>query len=77
MGLLTKIMVNDKYGPGDLVPFSDKLTVAVEVHGPAWATADRVSLFVNGKKIKETKIAKSKGWRTEMERYLGYPIAET
>ena len=52
MGLLTKILVNDQYGPGDLVPFSNKLTVAVEVYGPAWTTADRVSLFVNGKKIK-------------------------
>ena len=60
MGLLTKIVVNNQYGPGDLVPFSDKLTVAVEVYGPAWTTADRVSLFVNGKKIKETKIPNSK-----------------
>jgi hypothetical protein len=60
MGLLTKMMVNDQYGPGDLVPFSDKLTVAVEVYGPAWTTADRVSLFVNGKKIKETKIPNAK-----------------
>jgi hypothetical protein len=56
LGLLTKIIVNNRYGPGELVPFSNKLTVAVEVHGPAWVTADRVSLFVNGKKIKETKI---------------------
>jgi hypothetical protein len=60
MGLLTKIVVNGQYGPGDLVPFSDKLTVAVEVHGPAWTIADRVSLFVNGKKIKEAKIPNSK-----------------
>ena len=60
LGLLTKITVNDKYGPGDLVPSSNKLTVAVEVHGPAWATADRVCLFVNGKKIRETRIDKSR-----------------
>ena len=56
LGLMTKIIVNDRYGPGELVPFSNRNTVTVEVHGPAWVRADRVSLFVNGKKIKEAKI---------------------
>ena len=59
LGLLTKMLVNDRYGAGDLVPSSDKLTVVVEVHGPGWAKADRVSLFVNGEKIREEKIGKS------------------
>ena len=36
MGLMTKITVNDKYGPGDLVPASASIKVTVEVWGPAW-----------------------------------------
>ncbi len=59
LGLLTKILVNGRYSVGDLVPSSDKLTVVVEVHGPGWVKADRVSLFVNGEKIREEKIGKS------------------
>ena len=56
LGLVTKILVNNQYGPGELVPGADILTVAVEVHGPAWAKAERVSLYANGKKIREANI---------------------
>ena len=55
-GLLAKITVNDKYGPGDLAPASKKIAVAIEVWGPSWAKADHVSLYANGKKIWEEKI---------------------
>ena len=56
LGLMTKITVNNAYGPGDIVPGSKLITVAVEVHGPAWTKADHVSLYANGKKIREEKI---------------------
>jgi hypothetical protein len=59
-GLLTKIVVNNTYGPGDLVPASREVHVAVEVSGPTWAAADRVSLYANGKKIHEHKIHPAK-----------------
>jgi hypothetical protein len=59
MGLFTKILINDDYGPGDLVPGSPSIHVTVEVSGPAWVTAERVSLYANGIKIKEEKIKKS------------------
>jgi hypothetical protein len=55
-GLLADITVNDKYGPGDLVPAADEVKVAVRVLGPAWATADRVELYVNGYKAREAAI---------------------
>jgi hypothetical protein len=55
-GLLSKIKVNDQYGPGDMAPPSEKISVTVEVWGPAWTKADHVSLYANGKKIKEEKI---------------------
>lgn len=52
-GLLTEIEVNDSYGPGELVPASDEVKIAVKVSGPSWAWADRVALYANGKKIRE------------------------
>ena len=58
LGLMTKMVVNNEYGPGHLVPIARGVTVAVEVHGPAWARADRVSLYANGKKIREGQIEK-------------------
>ena len=55
-GLLSKIKVNDQYGPGDMATGSEKIVVTVEVWGPAWAKSDHVSLYANGIKIKEEKI---------------------
>lgn len=55
-GLLTRISVNHTYGPGDLVPAAREVNVTVEVSGPAWTSADHVSLYANGKKIHEHKI---------------------
>jgi hypothetical protein len=56
LGLLTKITVNDGFGPGEVVPASDTVTVAVEVCGPAWARASKVALYANGKIIREETI---------------------
>lgn len=56
-GLLAEIIVNGKYGPGDLVPSSGEVKVAVRVLGPDWAKADKIELFANGRKIREAKIA--------------------
>src|SRR5262249_15164060 len=55
-GLLAEITVNDRYGPGDLVPAKGEVKVAVRVLGPGWATADRVELFANGVKVREAQI---------------------
>ena len=59
-GLLTEIEINDAYGPGELVPASDQVKVAVKVSGPGWVRADRVTLYANGKKIREEKIQNPK-----------------
>lgn len=56
LGLLTEITVNDKFGPGDLAPASEKLQVKVRVCGPSWTTADKIELFANGRKIREEAI---------------------
>src|SRR5262249_12310018 len=50
------ITVNDKYGPGDLVPGADQIRVAVRVMGPNWVRADQVELYANGRKIREARI---------------------
>jgi hypothetical protein len=55
-GLLAEITVNGKYGPGDLVPASKEVTVSVRVLGPGWLQADRVSLYANGQKIRQSSI---------------------
>lgn len=55
-GLLAKITVNNTFGPGDIVPGKGEVQVSVEVAGPSWVKAERVSLYANGKKIREEKI---------------------
>ena len=58
LGLLTKIVVNRQYGPGDIVPASNQVNVALEVQGPGWTRVERITLYSNGKKIREEKIDK-------------------
>jgi hypothetical protein len=60
-GLLPKIVVNKKYGPGELVPRSNQIVLDIEVDGPGWINAERLSLYVNGVKTREQKIAKGNG----------------
>src|SRR5439155_14599319 len=55
-GLLAEITVNDKYGPGDLVPASDQVKVSLRVLGPDWVKADKVELYANGRKIREARL---------------------
>jgi hypothetical protein len=57
-GLLAEMSVNKKYGPGDVVPAADHINVSVSVLGPGWIKADHVSLYANGKKIREASITK-------------------
>ena len=59
LGLLCEITVNGEYGPGDLVPASDEVEVAVRVLGPSWTNTTHVALFANGVKIREANIAEA------------------
>jgi hypothetical protein len=59
-GLLADITVNDRYGPGDLVPAAGEVKVAVRVLGPGWTTAERVELYANGFKIREARVPDGK-----------------
>jgi hypothetical protein len=56
-GLLAEITVNDRYGPGDLVPPSDNVKVSVRVLGPTWVKAETVALYANGYKLRDARIA--------------------
>ncbi len=56
-GLLADVAVNDVSGPGDLVPATGEVKVAVRVLGPGWVRADRVELYANGVKVREERIA--------------------
>src|SRR5207302_10861890 len=55
-GLVAEITVHSKCGPGDLVPGTDQIRVAVRVLGPSWVRADQVELYANGRKIREARI---------------------
>ncbi len=55
-GLLAELVVNEKYGAGELVPASEEVKVAVRVLGPSWVKADTVTLYANGYAIREAKI---------------------
>ena len=59
-GLYAEIKVNDKYGPGDIVPTSGKISVSIRVQGPSWTSANKISLYANGVKIKEAIINKTR-----------------
>jgi hypothetical protein len=55
-GLLPKVTVNKKYGPGENVLFSKNTVIDIEVAGPGWVKAERVTLYANGIKIREDHI---------------------
>lgn len=55
-GLMAEIEVDDAYGPGELVPVSGGVKIAVKVSGPAWTRAEKIVLYANGQKIREEKI---------------------
>ncbi|MGH7199034.1 MAG: hypothetical protein ACREJB_00405, partial [Planctomycetaceae bacterium] len=49
-----EITVNNRYGPGELVPIvEDEIQVAVRVLAPHWVTASQVELYANGQKVRE------------------------
>lgn len=66
LGLMCEITVAGRHGPGDLVPPSDDLDVAIRVLGPSWTRASHVALFANGIKIREAEIDEDRNppWET-------------
>ncbi|CAN5912153.1 hypothetical protein BH24BAC1_BH24BAC1_14970 [soil metagenome] len=60
-GLLAELVVDGKYGPGELAPTSDQVAVSVRVLGPGWTKAERVTLYANGHKIQEALIPEAEG----------------
>lgn len=60
-GLLVKMVVNGRYGPGELASGTRRINVVVEVLGPAWSNADSISLFMNGLSVKSAAVPGRKG----------------
>jgi hypothetical protein len=54
-GLLAELDVETK-GPGELIAPDGELDVRIRVKGPAWTRVRRVSLFVNGMKVRDEEI---------------------
>ncbi len=59
-GLLPTIMVDSKYGPGELVPVAEKMNIEISVLGPSWINADSITLFANGKSIQKVGVQNKK-----------------
>ena len=55
-GLVTKATVDKKYGPGEDALFSKNTEIDIEVAGPSWVNAERLTLYANGIKIREQQI---------------------
>jgi len=55
-GLMTEMIIDSLFGPGEIAPSGDRLHVHVKVWGPDWARADRLMIFVNGEKVRHTAI---------------------
>ncbi|MFM8468601.1 MAG: CehA/McbA family metallohydrolase [Limisphaerales bacterium] len=61
-GLLTDLVVNDRFGVGDLATRGQRGgTAVVTVLGPEWVPADKVELFADGLVIAEQKLAPARG----------------
>jgi hypothetical protein len=60
LGLLATLTVNDNYGPGDLVPASDSISISVSVLGPSWIQADKITIYANGIRLIDADIGQSK-----------------
>jgi len=57
LGLLTHLKVNDKFIVGDLATgLGEVIKVEASVLGPAWAQADHIELYANGRLIREQDI---------------------
>jgi hypothetical protein len=60
MGLLTNIRIQERFASGDLATGVGRLVrVRVEVSGPRWVRADRVELYVNGRRIRSEEVRHS------------------
>jgi len=61
-GLLTDIVVNDRFGAGELALRGQRgVTAVVTVLGPAWVQADKIELFANGVKLGEQRLSPVRG----------------
>ncbi|MFA6544649.1 MAG: CehA/McbA family metallohydrolase [Limisphaerales bacterium] len=61
-GLLTDLVVNERFGVGDLALRGQRgVTAVVTVLGPTWVQADQVELFANGVRVAGQKIAPVRG----------------
>jgi hypothetical protein len=57
LGLITTLTVDDRFQVGDFATgLGKEIKVSAQVRGPSWATADRVELFANGKRIAQEAI---------------------
>ena len=59
-GLLTELEYRDRPAKEDALR---KVAVRVQVKGPSWVTAEKVTLFVNGKQVSSMRVASNAGRR--------------
>lgn len=56
LGLLCRVTINDRHGPGTVAPQAEEYVVDVEVLGPSWVKVDEVRLYINGMPTSESTV---------------------
>ncbi|MBT4692674.1 MAG: CehA/McbA family metallohydrolase [Planctomycetaceae bacterium] len=59
-GLLTTMLINKQFGPGEITSGKSRLMADIKVQGPSWVTARRLEIYANGELFKSITISGGK-----------------
>ena len=59
-GLLTTMLINKQFGPGEITSAKARLTADIKVQGPSWVTARQLDIYANGELFKSITISDGK-----------------
>ncbi|MFP6586606.1 MAG: CehA/McbA family metallohydrolase, partial [Pirellulaceae bacterium] len=59
-GLLTTMLINKRFGPGEITVGKGRLIADIKVQGPSWVTARQLDVYANGELFKSITISDGK-----------------
>ncbi len=59
-GLLTTMLINKRFGPGEITSGKARLIADIKVQGPSWVTARQLDVYANGELFKSITISDGK-----------------
>ena len=70
-GLLTTMLINKQFGPGEITFGKARLMADIKVQGPSWVTARQLDIYANGELFKSITISDGKKpgvkWRGKVD----------